>query len=246
MGDFPGNRPLFRYPPPDAGASPTPSGQPACAAGAGTQCPPRLGELLIERGVISQRDLAAALARQRDSGRLLGEELLRSGRVKPRQLRAALDVQSTLRKAALCSLIVAAAHASRSHADTHATALGVHCVVPPRAEALVDYQAAQVTITEADVARGYVDVPAASKLTVTTNSRAGYIVDFFTRLPIFKAVRVRSANANGEIGPDGGTMIERGRIGRSLHTEITYRFVLGQCVQAGVYPWPLALSVRPL
>ncbi len=169
--------------------------------------------------------------------------------MRARQLRAALALQRNLRKlrtAALCSALLAgAAYSAKSHADAASASLGVGCVVPPRVEASVDYQAEQLAVTPADVERGYVDAPSASRLTVKTNSRAGYIVDFYTRLPMFRSARVQSAAAGGDIGRDGGTMIDRRR-GPAVQAQITYRFMLDKNVAPGVYPWPLALVVRPL
>jgi len=98
VGAFPCNR-LFQHSVPAAGESPAPNGQPAFDAGAGSRCPSRLGDLLVKRGVGSGRDVAMALARQRFTGRRLGEELVLAGS-QPLQLRAALDLQRSLRKAA--------------------------------------------------------------------------------------------------------------------------------------------------
>jgi hypothetical protein len=54
----------------------------------------RLGEILIERRLISRAQLAAALAEQRARGGRLGEILVRRGDLGPRDLKAALAEQS--------------------------------------------------------------------------------------------------------------------------------------------------------
>jgi hypothetical protein len=89
-------------------------------------------------------------------------------------------------------------------------------------------------------------VAAGSQLRVTSNNPAGYVIDFFTRLPIFRSVQVSNGSGSADLGPDGGTIIERGQIGRNLPLALTYRFMLASSVQPGTYAWPLALSVRPL
>ena len=45
---------------------------------------------------------------------------------------------------------------------------------------------------------------------------------------------------------DGGAIIERGRQGRDIPLNLSYRFNLAAQVQPGTYAWPLALNVRPL
>jgi hypothetical protein len=153
--------------------------------------------------------------------------------------------RSTLH-ATVCALIVAAAMPATSRADARAGALAVRCAVFATAQASIDHQPGELAISASDVARGFVDVPAGSRLTVTTNSRSGFVVDFLTRVPIFKSVDVRASGASGSIGPDGGTLVERRRSGRAMKTEIAYRFALADGVRPGVYPWPLTLRVRPL
>jgi hypothetical protein len=54
---------------------------------------PRLGSLLVEAGLVSERDLGEALAEQEGSGRLLGEVLLRRGLVSAAAIANALAEQ---------------------------------------------------------------------------------------------------------------------------------------------------------
>jgi hypothetical protein len=124
--------------------------------------------------------------------------------------------------------------------------IAVSATVPAQASGQLVQQSPELTITDADIARGYVDVPAGSQLQVTSNNPAGYVIDFFTRLPIFASVRVTNASGSADLGPEGGTIVERGQVGRNLPLSLTYRFMLAASAQPGTYAWPLALSVRPL
>jgi hypothetical protein len=124
--------------------------------------------------------------------------------------------------------------------------IAVTAFVPAQTVAKLVQQRSEITITDADIARGYVEIPAASQLRVTSNNPAGYIVDFFSRLAIFTSVRISSAGGSADLGPDGGTIIERGRQGRDMSLDLSYRFNLAAQVQPGTYAWPLALNVRPL
>ena len=204
--------------------------------------PPRLGELLVAQGAITKQQLAEALERQKTSGRRLGEELIHAGVVKRSVVNRALRMQRRIGVAAICTLAVSSIQhdveaAVRSQIQVTAT-------VPARAISESQAQLGALTVSAADIARGYVEVPAASRLKVSANDPAGYAIDFFPRLPIFKSVTVSSSSATARIGAEGGTMIVRGQHGMKMLLDLSYRFELGENVAPGTYAWPLALSVR--
>lgn len=124
--------------------------------------------------------------------------------------------------------------------------IAVTAFVPAQTVAQSVTQPSAITITATDVARGYIDIPAASQLHVTSNNPIGYVVDFFSRLPIFTSVTVSSSEGSADLGPDGGAIIQRGRQGHDLPLQLSFRFNLTAQIQPGTYPWPLALNVRPL
>ena len=144
----------------------------------------------------------------------------------------------------LSALALAAAHPLGTEAASKSIA--VSAFVTANAVMQVEYQAQQLVVTAADVARGYCDAPNASKLRVSSNSRNGYLISIFSRLPIFKTVRVDLPDASVHIGLDGGAIAQRGRHGMGMLTQMTYRFMLADSVAPGTYPWPLALDVRPI
>ena len=143
----------------------------------------------------------------------------------------------------LAALALLAAHPFVTEAASRSIA--VSAFVTANAVVQVEYQAQQLVVTEADVARGYCDAPAASRLRVSSNSRAGYLISIFNRLPIFKSVRVDMPDASAQISRDGGSIAQR-RHGKEMLTQMTYRFMLADGVGPGTYPWPLALDVRPI
>lgn len=207
--------------------------------------PPKLGQLLLAQGKITPEQLAIALERQKSSGRRLGEELVKAGFVERAVVSRALRIQRRIVFGALTTL-AATTISPHPHAASLRSQISVTAFVPAQAVAHVVDQLPEITITAADIARGYVDIPAASQLRVTSNNPAGYIVDFFSRLPIFRSVRVSSTDGSADLGPDGGAIIERGRQGRDMPLKLSYRFNLGAQVEPGTYPWPLALNVRAL
>jgi hypothetical protein len=213
-------------------------------AGASAPARPRLGELLLAQGQITPEQLAAALERQKTSGRRLGEELVKAGFVKRSVVSRTLRIQRRLTGVALCVALAATTIAPDTDAATRQTQIAVTAYVPPNVVSQLEQQAAALTITDADVARGYVEVPTGSRLRVTSNDPAGFVIDFFPRLPIFKAVHVSTRSGSAQLGPLGGAMAENRHHGRNIPLELSYRFDLADHVQPGTYAWPLAMSVR--
>src|SRR2546430_17677218 len=89
--------------PPAAGRIP---GTPPPIQG-GEQPAPKLGEILVAQGKITQEQLAIALERQKTSGRRLGEELVKAGFVKRSVVSRALRIQRRIVFGALTTLAAA-------------------------------------------------------------------------------------------------------------------------------------------
>jgi len=152
----------------------------------------------------------------------------------------------------LVSAALAAAISLATGCPTQAKAAGsmaqtitVTARVAPWVKLNLEYQQMQLTVTPDDVARGYVEVPAASRFTVTTNNRAGYTLSFQPNASIFRSVAINGMGVSVEFGAGGGTVIQSGAeigVARTL-LELGYRFYLAEGVQAGSYFWPLSVSV---
>jgi hypothetical protein len=96
------------------------------------------------------------------------------------------------------------------------------------------------------VARGYVEVAAASRFSVQTSSQSGYLLEFHPVGTIFESVQIGGLGKVIQLGPDGGAMVQRGPQLPNLEHELSYRFTLRPDTLPGSYPWPLQLSVRAL
>ena len=103
-----------------------------------------------------------------------------------------------------------------------------------------------LTITPADIQRGYVDAPDATLLDVTSNSRTGYLLDFYAPASVFRAIRVKWGGTEAEIGSDGGTVAQRNPVPGKTTMRLSYRFLLAEGLLPGDYSWPLMVSARPL
>ena len=89
----------------------------------------------------------------------------------------------------------------------------------------VDFQSPVLVITDLDVARGYVDVDAATLFTVTTNASDPFAVDFLPVSPIFSSAVVSGLGASVRIGPDGGVAVYQAPHGRVVGHQLSYRFI---------------------
>ncbi len=213
----------------------------------------RLGEILVRTGQITRTQLDDALQRQAASGRRLGAELVSAGHLCEGQIRGGLLLQSkligyalTLALAFATTGIAPAARAEQSRSSS--LKLQVMARVAAFFRLQVQYQAAGLTVAQDDIERGYVDVPAASRFSIATNTRDGYVVDFFPVANIFRAVTVQGLGTPLELTGDGGsvTLAQGAGAPPGRAHELGYRFMLRSGMQPGTYPWPLTLSVHPM
>lgn len=126
------------------------------------------------------------------------------------------------------------------------TAIPVSVTVISNSKMEISYQSTQLNITNADVERGYIEVPNALRFSVNTNSRSGYLMDFHPIGHTFESVQIGGLGTSIQLGADGGTIVQRGMFPKRLGYELSFRFTLPAGIHAGSYPWPLQLSVRSL
>lgn len=208
-----------------------------------------LGNILVASEQITRAQLEAALRRQQASGRRVGEELIDAGHVSERQVEHGLFLQRVLIP---CTLAVAiglgpvVGIGPQAFAGQSSALMPVSATVVAHAKLLNSYQAEQLVITEADVARGYVEAAAASRFAVVTNSRAGYLMEFHPLSHVFESVRIEGLGNPVLMGADGGIVVQRALPAAGLLHELNFRFDLGLDAQPGHYLWPLRMVVRPL
>ena len=213
--------------------------------------PARLGHLLVSRGTITERQLADAIEVQRNGGRRIGEVLVDRGHAKPAEIARGLKLQSAIASAALVAAIgflsalaPVPALASSSLSDTGTAASLDFAIRIPTFLRVSDVAATRVlTIADADMARGYVDVPASTQMRIATNRRDGYLVTIEGRFEVVRSVRIVGMNGDFEI--DAQTRVASVRVpARASETrfELGYRFVLARDARPGNYPWPITLS----
>ena len=206
----------------------------------------QLGNILVARGDITRDQLAHALQWQSLHGGRLGEALVGIGLLSEQQIRQGLQLQRQLVAAVmLTALALASALTPNSaHASSTMATVQVSAAVRPSVRLQTDFQAERITVTADDVARGYVDIPAASRFTVVTPKGGNYFVDFHVRSDLFQSVNIDGMGSQVELGTDGGTVAQTGPGLKGAISTLNYRFRLKANVRAGDYDWPLMLAVR--
>lgn len=144
----------------------------------------------------------------------------------------------------LCALATLAAAGPALAASNEAT-FSVTAAVVARVVMTTEYQAPTLTITQADVDRGYVEIPGASRITVRCNSLSGYLLSFAGEADYYSQVVVSGLRTPALVSGQGGWLQQPYSRDASV-MQLSYRFVLSQTARPGVYPWPLALSATLL
>lgn len=215
----------------------------------------RLGEILVATGRISRERLEAILAHQKLSKKNIGDLLVESGAVEPRHLARGLRLQEMLVTAALVAALsmaeVGGAQENQRVSGPPATGtarIQVTATVPPRATLRVLHQEQTLVVTPEDVALGYVDAPAASRIEVRNNNRGGCLLVFEGVAGPdgpFGRVSIRGLGGDVEIGPGGG-FVPHLYAPAPVPMELSYRFSLDRDARPGTYAWPLSVSVRSM
>jgi len=206
-----------------------------------------LGNILVANGLITRPQLEQALHQQVTSGRLLGEQLITAGHASTAEIEIGLTLQ---RKLIACALAVSVGLApivsTPAEAAQTSAAMSVSVTVVAHAQMQTIFQATHLNISKDDIVRGYVDAQAASRFSVTSNSRSGYLMQLYPVGDLFDSVQIRGLGNPVQMGMDGGALVQRGLVPAKSTIELSFRFSLRPDVLPGNYPWPLQLSVRSL
>ena len=124
--------------------------------------------------------------------------------------------------------------------------VGVTATVLKRATMQVLAQPAALLVTASDIARGYVDMPAATQVAIRSNSPDGYLMEFSSETDFIRRVQVDGLDTTVQLEPTGGVVAQRGT-GSIVRTtlQLGYRFVLADGAREGRYPWPMRMSIGP-
>ena len=104
-----------------------------------------------------------------------------------------------------------------------------------------------LTITQADVDRGYVDTRSPARIAVRENT-GGFVLVFDSAPEFARGITVRGMGPDVQMGGNGGLVTYRTH-GRGMATsmlDLNFRFELAPKVPPGTYGLPVRMSVMPL
>lgn len=130
-------------------------------------------------------------------------------------------------------------------ADSTSAKMNVSVQVIARAIVSVDDQPSAVTITAADIARGYVDVPAPIVVRVRTNSRQGYMLQVENQSETFSSIELSTTNIAMNVGTHE-TWIQRPYVAGGDVLPMRARLHLASAATTGSFSLPMAFSASPL
>jgi hypothetical protein len=153
---------------------------------------------------------------------------------------------ATLIAAAPLTLSLYASTGSAPRAASARAEIAVGVTVLPRTVIAAESSPAALEVTPIDVARGFVDVPRGTRLTIANTSPYGYELDVWPAVPVFREVTIVGFGPQVRLGDEGGSIVARGARGPALPLVLDYRFTLAAGLAPGRYPWPLRFQVRPV
>lgn len=208
----------------------------------------KLGNILLALGKISQAQLDEALQSQSLSGKRLGDFLHEAGYVAHADIQHGLHLQRRLQASALATLLsfITLSTSSLAYADQGSGNIGVSAIVLAHVQLKIISQPSQLSVSKADIARGYVEVIAGSHLSIKSNSRDGYVLAFSNLPNQIASVQIFGLDGTVEIGSEGGNVVQRFAGIQSKTLQLSYRFKLSAAMQAGEYDWPVLMSAHAL
>jgi hypothetical protein len=126
--------------------------------------------------------------------------------------------------------------------------LTVRATIAKHASLKVLAQPSAVVVTSADIARGYVDVPAPAQLAIRSNSQSGYLLEFTSEGDFMRQILVKGLASDVQLSPAGGTITQASTGSGVTNTTLAlgFRFLLADSTKQGTYPWPMRVSITAL
>ena len=150
---------------------------------------------------------------------------------------------------ALASLVAfgALVPCAASSAPAEDKGLAVSATVAKRASLKVLAQPGSVLVTEADLARGYIEVLSPVHVAVESNSTAGYLLVFESQGDLVNGTLVSGLGNDIQLGSNGVVPRPPPGVGagRTTHT-LVFRFTLAASAPVGRHAWPVHISVMPM
>jgi hypothetical protein len=206
-----------------------------------------LGQMLVQSGAISEASLAKAIAHQRATGRRLGEVLLEREILSEDVLQRVLTRQRKLIALAATSLAITGGMLPTQSAAGDTMQLNIRASVLEHTSISRLSVPSSLAVSADDVARGYVEVDEPVTIDVRTNSAAGAVLGFSLQSPMVSSVTL-NGTSNGVVVSETGANMHLAKQGKGLETQsvsLRVRVVLAPQAQPGTLAWPIAVFLAP-
>ncbi len=144
------------------------------------------------------------------------------------------------------TIAILLASAGYSSATENTSVINVKTRVLPVMKYSILYQESNLTITQEDINKGFIDVQEAVVLSVKTNSTNGYLLAFSLESNMFSRVTVRNENNVYNLSETGGE-IHMPFHGMNVTTQkLSIRFHLLSNISPGQYEWPVSVLISAI
>jgi len=142
----------------------------------------------------------------------------------------------------IATFVIAAAPA---YADSASATMAISVQVIGRTLLTVGQQPASIEVTQSDIQRGYIDVPAAVAFQVRSNAREGYSLQFKPVDGPFAQANVTWESSTAAVGADGSSLTHGYHQG-TTPGRLDVRLVLAADATPGSYSWPVRFAANSL
>ncbi len=143
-------------------------------------------------------------------------------------------------------ILVTAYSCSFCFAESGKATIVVSATVMARVSQSIIHQEATVNVTEADLKKGFVEIPSGTILQIRTNARNGYALFFEGSNELFEEVLVTDKGRMVTLSPQGG-FVHQAYSGSNIEVkDLSYKFQLHKNIQPGTYPFPFRVKASLL
>src|SRR4030042_6184153 len=149
-------------------------------------------------------------------------------------------------KLTLFVMVITACFGSLSFAGSGKATIMVSATVIGRISQSIIHQEPAINVTEADVKKGFIDIPSGTILQIKTNARNGYALFFEGINELFKEVTVMVNGRTVALSPNGG-FVHQSYSGSNIEVkDLSYKLQLKEDIQPGSYPFPFRVKASLL
>ncbi len=135
---------------------------------------------------------------------------------------------------------------ANTYAGSTSSLMRVKANVMSIAKYTISHQENNLTITQADIDRGFLDVDDAMILSIKTNSVNGYLLVVSVSSGSFKGLRVWDGNNAYSLAESGGEVHMPFQGTNFVTKKLGFRFHLLKNTKPGIYHWPVTLAIQAM